>query len=108
MTASSPTSPEAEIEQIGDLVNSESVYEAETSPVSERGAGHQGPAEAGTVPLGLVAAIQSEARDQSCAGVGVRKAVCEQDRKKRRYIGVKKAVPQGFYEIEREALYEKN
>ena len=28
---------EAEIEQIGDLVNSESVYEAETSPVSERG-----------------------------------------------------------------------
>ena len=27
-----------------------------TSPVLERGAGHQGPAEAGTVPLGLVAA----------------------------------------------------
>ena len=27
-----------------------------TSPVSEWGAGHQGPAEAGTVPLGLVAA----------------------------------------------------
>ena len=27
-----------------------------TSPVSERGAGHQGPTEAGIVPLGLVAA----------------------------------------------------
>ena len=27
-----------------------------TSPVSERGAGHQGPAEAGIVPLSLVAA----------------------------------------------------
>ena len=26
--------------------------------------------------------------------------------KKRRYVGVKKAVSQGFYEIEREALYE--
>ena len=25
---------------------------------------------------------------------------------KRRYVGVKKAVSQGFYEIEREALYE--
>jgi hypothetical protein len=38
--------------------------------------------------------------------VGVRKAVCELDKEKRRYIGVKKAVSQGFYEIEREALYE--
>ena len=47
---------EAETEQLGDLVNSESVFEAETSPVSGEGAGHQGPAEAGTVPLGLVAA----------------------------------------------------
>ena len=33
-----------------------SVSEAVDSPVSEQGAGHQGPAEAGTVPLGLVAA----------------------------------------------------
>ena len=56
---------EAEIEQIGDLVNSESVYEAETSPVSERGAGHQGPAEAGTVPLGLVAAPAPALSDNS-------------------------------------------
>ena len=56
---------EAEIEQIGDLVNSESVYEAETSPVSERGAGHQGPAEAGTVPLGLVAAPAPVLSDNS-------------------------------------------
>ena len=38
--------------------------------------------------------------------MGVRKAVCELDKEKRRYIGVKKAVFQGFYEIEREALYE--
>ena len=38
--------------------------------------------------------------------MGVRKAVCELDKEKRRYIGVKKAVSQGFYEIEREALYE--
>ena len=41
---------EAETEHLGDFVNSEA------SPVSERGAGHQGQAEAGTVPLGLVAA----------------------------------------------------
>ena len=35
---------EAETEQLGDLVNSDSVFEAGvTSPVSERGAGHQGP-----------------------------------------------------------------
>ena len=48
---------EAETEQLGDLVNSDSVFEAGvTSPVSERGAGHQGPAEAGIVPLSLVAA----------------------------------------------------
>ena len=33
-----------------------SVSEAEAGPVSQQGAGHQGPAEAGTVPLGLVAA----------------------------------------------------
>ena len=33
-----------------------SVSEAVDSSVSEQGAGHQGPAEAGTVPLGLVAA----------------------------------------------------
>ena len=32
-------------------VHAVSVSEAEDSPVSERGAGHQGPAEAGTVPL---------------------------------------------------------
>ena len=38
--------------------------------------------------------------------MGVRKAVCELDKEKRRYIGVKKAVSQGFYEIKREALYE--
>ena len=38
--------------------------------------------------------------------MGVRKAVCELDKEKRRYIGAKKAVSQGFYEIEREALYE--
>ena len=38
--------------------------------------------------------------------MGVRKAVCELDKEKRRYIGVKKAVSRGFYEIEREALYE--
>ena len=56
---------EAEIEQIGDLVNSESVYEAETSPVSERGAGHQGPAEAGIVPLSLVAAPAPALSDNS-------------------------------------------
>ena len=40
-------------------VMEEAVMESEagvTSPVLERGAGHQGPAEAGTVPLGLVAA----------------------------------------------------
>ena len=56
---------EAEIEQIGDLVNSESVYEAETSPVSERGPGHQGPAEAGIVPLSLVAAPVPALSDNS-------------------------------------------
>ena len=39
---------EAETEQLGDLVNSESVFEA--SHVSEKGAGHQGPAEAGGRP----------------------------------------------------------
>ena len=38
--------------------------------------------------------------------MGVRKPFCELDKEKRRYIGVKKAVSQGFYEIEREALYE--
>ena len=35
---------------------------------------------------------------------GFRKAVCEHNLK----AGVKKAVSQGFYEIEREALYEEN
>ena len=92
-----------------------------TSSVSEWEAGHQGPAEAGTVPLGLMAApapalsdnsdcglaesaevgtvlLAEEAAIQSCAGVGVRKAVCEHVMKKRRYIGIKKAVSQGFYE----------
>ena len=34
-------------------------------PVSERGAGHQGPAEAGTVPLGLVAAPAPVLSDNS-------------------------------------------
>ena len=34
---------EGETKQLGHLVNSESVFEAEASPVSERGAGHQGP-----------------------------------------------------------------
>ena len=57
---------EAETEQLGDLVNSDSVFEAGvTSPVSERGAGHQGPAEAGTVPLGLVAAPAPVLSDNS-------------------------------------------
>ena len=41
----------AETEQLGDLVNSESVFEA--SHVSEKGAGHQGPAEAGGRPRPL-------------------------------------------------------
>ena len=36
-----------------------------TSPVSERGAGHQGPAEAGIVPLGLVAAPAPALSDNS-------------------------------------------
>ena len=34
---------EGETKHLGHLVNSESVFEAEASPVSERGAGHQGP-----------------------------------------------------------------
>ena len=42
---------EGEAEQLGDLVNSESVFEA--SHVSEKGAGHQGPAEAGGRPRPL-------------------------------------------------------
>ena len=38
---------EAETEQLGDLVNSEFVFEAEASRVSEWGTGHQRPAEEG-------------------------------------------------------------
>ena len=58
---------EAETEQLGDLVNSDSVFEAGvTSPVSERGAGHQGPAEAGIVPLSLVAAPIPALSDSDC------------------------------------------
>ena len=41
----------AETEQLGDLVTSKSVFEA--SHVSEKGAGHQGPAEAGGRPRPL-------------------------------------------------------
>ena len=49
---------------------------AVTSPVLERGAGHQGPAEAGTVPLSLVAPPAPVLSDNSdcvlaeCAEVG--------------------------------------
>ena len=42
-----------------------SVSEAEASPVLERGGGHQGPAEAGIVPLGLVAAPALALSDNS-------------------------------------------
>ena len=43
-----------------------SVSKAEASPVLERGAGHQGPAKAGTVPLGLVAAPILALSDSDC------------------------------------------
>ena len=56
---------EGETKQLGHLVNSESVFEAEASPVSERGAGHQGPAKTETVPLGLVAAPAPGLSDNS-------------------------------------------
>ena len=41
---------------LADFADAERLFEAEASPVSEWGAGHQGPAKAGIVPLGLVAA----------------------------------------------------
>ena len=48
-----------------DSVLAVSVSEAEASPVLERGAGYQGPTEAGAVPLGLVAAPVPALSDNS-------------------------------------------
>ena len=123
---------EGETKQLGHLVNSESVFEAEASPVSERGLATRGQrdstarsggrprprpsdnsdcvlaesAEVGTVPLAEEAAIQSEAGVTSPVPEWVSEKLFVNSIRRKEGIGVKKAVSQGFYEIEREALYE--